>query len=122
VSYGDATPSPSPAAVGSEPERTASKPLSQNFSTKPVVHKLPHRHFDDVEEHENPILNVGDMINHPQLGLCEVVGEDDSGGTQIRVPSGRVRVLKLEALMVRVDETDAEGRNVFKVLGPRRRN
>ena len=73
------------------------------------------------EDYEVPIANPGDYLDHPQLGLCEVVGDDDSGGTKIRVPSGKLRVLRLDALRVNPAERDDEGRKVFKIVGPRRR-
>jgi len=66
-------------------------------------------------------VEPGDFLQHPQLGFCEVVADDDSGGTRIRVPSGRTRVLRLDALHLLAPETDEEGRRVFTVTGPRRR-
>ena len=119
-----ATPARPTGRIASEAPKmgsSASKPLSQSFKTKPVVHRPPTRNFDDDDHDENPIINTGDFLNHPQLGLCEVVGDDESGGTRIRVPSGRIRVLKLEALRVMPGALDEEGRNVFRVAGPRKR-
>lgn len=103
-------------------QRSASKPLSQSFKTKPIVRPIATPTLDlGDEDDDNPIVNAGDYIDHPQLGLCEVVGDDDSGGTKIRVPSGKTRVLRLEALRVLHGVEDDEGRHVFKVTGPRKR-
>jgi predicted DNA-binding protein with PD1-like motif len=98
-------------------ERSATKPLSQSFTTRPVVPRiaLP------ADDPDNPAVDPGDYLDHPQLGLCEVVGDDNAGGTRIRVPSGRVRVLRLDALRVLPSDVDAEGRTVYKIAGPRRR-
>lgn len=105
-----------------EGERSATKPLSQSFSTKPIVRPIAGPVLDlDDDEHENPMVNTGDYVNHPQLGLCEVVGEDNSGATKIRVGGGKTRSLRLEALEVLPGVEDEEGRMVFKVTGPRRR-
>jgi predicted DNA-binding protein with PD1-like motif len=118
-----ASPTPSPSAVAvSSDGRSASKPLSQNFSTKPLLAKMPPR----GDEHENPEVEPGDMLDHPQLGVCEVVGDDGSGGTRIRMSSGRVRVLRLDALRVMPsdkseDADDEDGRRLFKIVGPRQR-
>jgi len=123
-----AKPSPRPQAGRNSPRpyepgtsRAASKPLSQSFSTKPQVHKIARKVevFDDDEEIVEP--QTGEMLAHPQLGLCEVVGDDDSGGVRVRVPSGHVRVLRLDALRVAPGTTDEQGRRVYKILGPRRR-
>ncbi len=123
----DAPAVPGPAALpfaddGGDGERAATKPLSQSFTTKPVVRPIAGPKFGlDDDEHENPIVNAGDLLEHPQLGVCEVVGEDASGGIKIRLASGKTRVLRLEALHVEQGEEDDEGRVVFKVAGPRRR-
>ncbi len=110
------TPSPAPAVVG-DSARSASKPLSQSFTTKPIVHRPAARAFS---EEDNPEVEPGDILDHPQLGRCEVVGDDESGGTRIRMSSGRVRVLRLDALRVLPGEVDDEGHTVFKIAGPRR--
>jgi hypothetical protein len=114
--------SPPPPPTFGDGRRSASKPLSQSFKTKPMVQPIPAPKFNlDDEDDENPILNPGDFVDHPQLGLCEVVADDDSGGTKIRVPSGKTRVLRLEALKVLNGVQDDEGRMVFKVTGPRKK-
>jgi predicted DNA-binding protein with PD1-like motif len=99
-----------------------SKPPSQSFRSKPMVRPPTRNRFDlDEDDDENPVVNTGDFLAHPQLGLCEVVGYDESGGTKIRVPNGKVRVLKLDALIVEKGVEDDEGRDVFNILGPRKR-
>ena len=75
--------------------------------------------FDDDEEIPEP--QTGELLVHPQLGTCTVVGDDDSGGIRVRVPSGHVRVLRLDALRVAPATTDEQGRRVYQILGPRRR-
>jgi predicted DNA-binding protein with PD1-like motif len=104
--------------VEADSPRSATKPVSQTFSTKPIPKRLP---SSPGNRDENPEVEPGDLLTHPQLGICEVVGDDASGGTRIRVPSGRVRVLRLDALQVLAGEKDEQGRTVFQVAGPRRR-
>lgn len=114
---------PSPPGLSSGAASEMNKPPSQSFSNKPLVRPPMRRTFDldDDDDDENPVVNTGDFLQHPQLGLCEVVGYDGSGGTKIRLTSGKVRVLKLEALRVLQGQEDEEGRMVFRVAGPRRR-
>ena len=116
------TPSPAPVAVepSDEGARAASKPLSQSFTTRPIVQRPTTPAFSGDGDEDNPEVEPGDVLDHPQLGLCEVVGDDGSGGTRIRMVSGRVRVLRLDALRVLAGEEDADGRLVFRVAGPRR--
>lgn len=111
-----ATPPPA------RPSSSALKPPSQHFSSRPIARPMtsaPDR--DDEDDAENPAVDVGDILVHPQLGRCEVVGDDTSGGTQVRLSSGKVRVLRLDALQVLAGEEDDSGRMTFKVAGPRRR-
>ncbi len=64
---------------------------------------------------------AGDWLDHPQLGRGEVVGDDESGGMRVRIPSGRVCVLRLDTLEVAAPTEDAAGTRVFRVIGPKRR-
>jgi hypothetical protein len=101
---------------------SASQPLSESFSTKPKVHKIE-RKVEVFDDEDDDIVDpqAGEFLAHPQLGLCEVVGDDDSGGVRVRVPSGHVRVLRLDALRIAAATRDEEDRQVYKVIGPRRR-
>jgi predicted DNA-binding protein with PD1-like motif len=110
------------ASRGGLTPRAATKPISSSFKTRPIVSPVRSTaSFDDGDDHENPIVNAGEFLRHPQLGLCEVVGDDDSGGTRIRVPTGKLRVLRLDALQVMPAERDDEDRMVFKITGPRKK-
>jgi hypothetical protein len=117
-------PPPPPPPPFGDPDgaRAATQPLSQSFTTKPVVQRLPAAGSggDDVED-AIAVVDPGDFIDHPQLGRCEVVGDDGSGGTRVRVASGRVLVLRLDALRVLPASVEPDGRHVYKVAGPRRR-
>lgn len=104
---------PGPVRHDTSPPLSAPKPPSQSFR-RPIARKLHRR-----REHD-PIPEAGDYLSHPQLGLCRVEGDDGSDGTIITSPSGRRRVLKLDALRVQPAETDDEGRRVFQIMGPRR--
>jgi predicted DNA-binding protein with PD1-like motif len=115
-------PPPPPAQMGEQEARAATQPLSQGFTTKPVAQRLPATGSSvDDDEDTIAVVDNGDYIDHPQLGRCEVVGDDGSGGTRVRVASGRVLVLRLDALRILPASVEADGRHVYKVAGPRRR-
>jgi predicted DNA-binding protein with PD1-like motif len=108
-------------AVESSDARSAHKPPSQNFTAKPVIiPRAPEVVAEEDIEHWTEV-ELGCFLEHPQLGFCEVVGDDESGGTRVRIANGRVLVLRLDTLHVLAPETDAEGRRVFKISGPRKR-
>ncbi|HZO15328.1 MAG TPA: PPC domain-containing DNA-binding protein [Polyangiaceae bacterium] len=111
-------PPPSPPAPTGEAVRPATEPISYSFSTRPVVPRMA-MPAPIPAEAENPAVEPGDFLDHPQLGRCEIVGDDEAGGTRIRVPSGRVRVLRLDALQVLPGEVDPDGHTIFKIAGPR---
>ena len=105
-------------------QRSATKPLSERFTTKPIVR--PMSRFDNRTEQDDEDdlwmeVEIGDMLTHPQLGVCEVVGDDDSGGTKIRLTSGKTRVLHLEALEVLKPTKGADGKRMFKLAGPKKK-
>ncbi len=112
----------SEAPVDSDDERAATRPLSQSFTTKPVI--VPRGQAEASEEDSNDHwmdVEAGDTLEHPQLGACEVVGEDESGGMRVRIASGRICVLRLDTLEVRAPSTSPEGQRTFRVAGPKRR-
>jgi predicted DNA-binding protein with PD1-like motif len=114
-----------PAPVERPPAERASAsaltPPSQQFRARPIARPVSAPDPADEEDEENPMVDVGDVLVHPQLGRCEVVGHDAGGGTQVRLSSGKVRVLRLDALHVLAGEEAEEGHMTFKVAGPRRR-
>ncbi|MSP24958.1 MAG: hypothetical protein EXR75_07285 [Myxococcales bacterium] len=81
----------------------------------------PNRKADDGEPDYSDDVVAGDVLEHPQLGACEVMGDDPSGGTRVRMPSGRVGVLRLETLRLLAPTDDSTGRQVYRVAGPRKR-
>lgn len=102
--------------------RAATKPLSQTFTTKPVAVPVAPSSNSGEQGEVWAEVEAGHFLDHPQLGFCEVVGDDGSGGTRVRMPSGRVRVLRLDALQIMPAKDDAEGRRVYRVAGPRARS
>jgi predicted DNA-binding protein with PD1-like motif len=120
------TPSPAPdaaparVAVSDTPPLSAPKPPSKTFRTRPIPRRVPSRPRADDWDGDYVAPEEGEYLQHPQLGLCRVEGPDERGGTIIVVPSGRRRTLRLDALRVMPAEEDEEGRQVYKILGPRR--
>ncbi|MEM1031153.1 MAG: hypothetical protein AAF928_06195 [Myxococcota bacterium] len=100
-----------PSAAPSTPARPPLKPLAP-----------PRRGpgGDGPEEHENPIIDDGDVLNHPQLGRLLVVGDDASGGVKVRVDGGKIKVLRLDALHIETEPViEADGTRCFTIAGPR---
>ena len=73
-----------------------------------------------LEPNEMPRLKVGDYIQHPRLGQCEVVKVIDDDRVSIRMSSGKVAQLHLGLLSMSSGER-VNGRNVYHVQ-IRRRN
>ncbi len=112
-SPGRPTPGPSKPSAPALPK----KPLSP-----PTARRTLNDVDDDDDEHENPIIDNGDVLIHPQLGRLLVVGDDSSGGTKVRVDGGKIKVLRLEALEISNDvEEDEDGNRTFQIVGPRRK-
>ncbi|MCC6527547.1 MAG: DUF296 domain-containing protein [Polyangiaceae bacterium] len=113
-------PSPPAAPRPAPAESPAAPPVALGFGPIPVPKRPPAPVPEDDEEGGVEFVNAGDFLDHPQFGLCAVLGEDPSGGTRVRSPAGRLLVLRLEALRVLPAATDAEGHQIYKVVGPRR--
>jgi hypothetical protein len=119
-SPGGSSPGASSPGRGSTPSLTGAASLPK----KPLSPPKAVRGFDDDDEDEdedNPIVDNGDVLIHPQLGRLLVVGDDSSGATKVRIDTGKIRVLRLEALQILPDfEEEEDGTRVFKIAGPRR--
>lgn len=107
---------PRPSAPSLPKKNLPNKPLAP----PPARRLVPNE--DEEEEHENPIVDNGDVLVHPQLGRLTVVGDDTSGGIKVRIDGGKIKILRLDALEISNDvEEDEEGNRTFKVIGPRRK-
>ncbi len=73
-----------------------------------------------LEPNEMPQLKVGDWLEHPRLGECEVVQVVDDDRVSIRMESGKVAQLHL-GLLTLTGSKRRRGRNVYDVQ-IRRRN
>ena len=111
---------PPDAAAPAAAERlpiSAPKPPSKTFRNRPIPRRIAASWLDEDEIVPEP----GDYLDHPQLGRCLVEGEDSAGRTIIKVPSGRRRTLQLSALRVQPGEQGENGRQIYKILGPKPR-
>jgi hypothetical protein len=113
-----------PTAEPVPPSRGSSPGLGSGLVAKPMLLPVGRAEAaaaaDDVEEHWAEVAS-GDVLIHPQLGTCDVVGEDESGGMRVRIASGRICVLRLDTLEIAAPNPDASGRSVYRVIGPKRR-
>ena len=73
-----------------------------------------------LEPNEMPTLKVGDWLEHPRLGQCEVVQVVDDDRVSIKMNSGKVAQLHL-GLLTLTRATRRRGRTVYDVQ-IRRRN
>lgn len=112
-----------PVASEPPPPRASSPGFVGGFGPKPAVVPIGRTEasLDSAEEEYWTEVGPGDVLEHPQLGTCEVVGEDESGGVRARIASGRICVLRLDTLEIAAPSTDAEGRLVYRIVGPKRR-
>lgn len=62
---------------------------------------------------EEPLLEAGDVLDHPKLGKCTVMKVEDDKYAHIRLPKGKIRKLSLNVVDVRY-KGEEEGRNVFE--------
>lgn len=62
---------------------------------------------------EQPLLEAGDVVDHPKLGRCRVIKVEDQNYAHIRLPKGKIRKLSLSVVEVEyIGEED--GHNVFE--------
>lgn len=64
---------------------------------------------------EEPLMEAGDILEHPKLGSCRVIKVEDGEFAHVRLPRGRIRKLSLEIVDVEFDR-DEDGRRVFKAV------
>jgi len=114
---------PSPATSRPSAPSLPQKPLPKKpLPKKPLAPPPKRRQLqdDEEEEHENPIVDNGDVLIHPQLGRLTVVGDDSSGGVKVRIDGGKIKILRLDALHIEKDfDEDEEGNRTFRIAGPR---
>lgn len=62
---------------------------------------------------ESPMLEAGDILDHPKLGRCRVMRVEDDQYAHIRMRRGKIRKLSLDVVGFEF-EGEENGRNVFK--------
>ncbi len=105
-----------PASLAAQP--TLPAPLAP----RPLATRLRENGIADDDFDNEVEIQPGDLLEHPQLGSCEVVGDDPSGGTRVRMPSGRVGVLRLDTLRILPPPDEGASPRVYRVAGPRKRS
>ena len=88
---------------------------------KPKKRKLTAKPAQEIVEEEEPELDpgevelvTGDFLEHPRLGLCEVVDLADESRIAIRIPTGRVVELHRRIVHLAFSE-QKEDHKVFSV-------
>ncbi len=64
---------------------------------------------------EEPLMEAGDILEHPKLGRCRVMKVEDGEFAHVRLPRGRIRKLSLDIVDVEFDREE-DGRRVFKAI------
>jgi predicted DNA-binding protein with PD1-like motif len=62
---------------------------------------------------EEPLMEAGDILEHPKLGNCRVMKIEEGEFAHVRLPRGRIRKLSLDIVDVEFDRQE-DGRRVFK--------
>jgi predicted DNA-binding protein with PD1-like motif len=62
---------------------------------------------------DSPMLEAGDILDHPKLGRCRVMRVEDDKYAHIRMRRGKIRKLSLDVVEVKF-EGEENGRNIFK--------
>lgn len=63
---------------------------------------------------EEPVLDTGDVLDHPKLGRCRVMKLEDGEYAHVRLPRGKIRKLSLDVLELEFRDEDDSGRKVFE--------
>ena len=69
----------------------------------------PYADFDFDE----PLINSGDLLDHPKLGRCRVLEAEDGQYVKVRLPRGRIRKLSLEVIDIEYGGEE-KGKRVFE--------
>jgi predicted DNA-binding protein with PD1-like motif len=64
---------------------------------------------------EEPLMEAGDVLEHPKLGNCRIMKVEDGEFAHVRLPRGRIRKLSLDIVDVEFDREE-NGRKVFKAV------
>jgi predicted DNA-binding protein with PD1-like motif len=119
-----------PAATSDEPTKKASAEPAQHDRDKPIAGKGmswgdaagesggEEAKAEDLYagvNMEEPLMEAGDMLEHPKLGNCRVMKVEDGEFAHVRLPGGRIRKLSLEIVEVDFDRAE-DGRKVFKAV------
>lgn len=109
---GEAAPAPKPAREATP----AAAPATPSRTRKKAID-------DDVPTTEETLqeIRVGDLLNHPTLGMCAVVSTDLEDRLQIKLESGRVVELHTGLVDIAPFRPGPAGERVFAVSIRRRR-
>lgn len=72
----------------------------------------PEAIYGDMDFDE-PVIDAGDVLDHPKLGKCRVIKVEEDDYVHIRMPRGKIRKLSLDVVDIEFREEE-NGRNVFE--------
>jgi len=72
----------------------------------------PEAIYGDMDFDE-PVIDAGDVLDHPKLGECRVIKVEEGDYVHIRMPRGKIRKLSLDVVDIEFRE-EQNGRNVFE--------
>ncbi len=89
--------------------KTARRPGGGGVSTAKKKKSDPYQNLDLDE----PLIDKGDLLDHPKLGRCRVLNVEDDQYVRIRLPRGRIRKLALEVLEIEY-QGEENGKHLFE--------
>lgn len=72
----------------------------------------PEAIYGDMDFDE-PVIDAGDVLDHPKLGECRVIKVEEGDYIHIRMPRGKIRKLSLDVVDIEFREEE-NGRSVFE--------
>lgn len=115
VHESDSKKTPADKGMSWEQAAEASQAGSTSSERKPEAAKQTEADdgvFGDLDTQQAHI-SAGDRLEHPKLGICQVIKVEEDKYLHIRLPSGKIRKLSLSIVDVEFKESE-NGKNVFE--------
>ncbi len=100
------------AAQGAEGTRGGGEATEETGGGDDEESDSPESIYEEMDLDE-PVLEAGDVLEHPKLGRCRVIKVEEGQYAHIRLPRGKIRKLSLSVVDIEFREQE-NGRNVFE--------